>query len=116
LKYDFFFKFYKDTSNKWKIEFIEVNDIANDSIIKYVSNEYWINLEQSNNNDNKLFVTNKSMKQILNYKRLVDLFNGKDQIIESTDKTRITKLEIFYDLINVILSEMKLDKKIYKYN
>jgi len=116
LKYDFFFKFYKDTSNKWTIEFIEVNDIENDSIIKYVSNEYWINLEQSNNNDNKLFVTNKSMKQILNYKRLVDLFNGKDQIIESTDKTRITKLEIFYDLINVILSEMKLDKKIYKYN
>jgi hypothetical protein len=116
LKYDFFFKFYKDTSNKLTIEFIEVNDIENDLIIKYVSNEYWINLEQSNNNDNKLFVTNKSMKQILNYKRLVDLFNGKDQIIESTDKTRITKLEIFYDLINVILSEMKLDKKIYKYN
>jgi hypothetical protein len=93
-----FYKFYKDTGNKWTIEFIEVNDIENDSIIKYVSNEYWINLELSNNN-NKLFVTNKSMKQILNYKSLVDLFNGNDQIIESTDKTRITKLEIFYDLI-----------------
>ena len=73
--YNIFIHFIDNNSDTWTIEYIEVNDIGNDLKIKYLPDKYWYNLEQSNN---ILLVANKSMKQIKNYKILVDLFKTND--------------------------------------
>jgi len=95
------------------IEYIEVNDIGNDLKIKYLPDKYWYNLEQSNN---ILLVANKSMRQIKNYKILVDLFKTNDfKPINKYD----SRMNIFDNSINAILSEMNLDEvevEVYNYS
>ena len=100
-------KIIDNNSNTWKIECIEVNDIGNDLKIKYLSNEYWQNLELSDKFSNIVLVTNKSIKQLENLKILVDLFDTND--FETTNAYH-TKLNIFYDSINIILTEMELNE------
>ena len=53
-----------NNSQTWTIENIVVNDIENDLMIKYESNEYWQNLELSKDFSKIVLITNKSMKQI----------------------------------------------------
>ena len=90
-----------NNSQTWTIENIVVNDIENDLMIKYESNEYWQNLELSKDFSKIVLITNKSMKQIENYKILIDILYTNDNKLE-------TKFDIFFNSVNEILKEMKL--------
>ena len=70
-------------------------------MIKYESNEYWQNLELSKDFSKILLITNKSMKQIENYKILID-------ILYTNDDKLVTKFDFFFNSVNEILKETKL--------
>lgn len=65
--------------SKWSIEFIEVNDLANNINIKYVPNENWSHVKFNNEKfTNYLIISDKSNKQIQDFNKLVDILNMND--------------------------------------